>query len=129
MIGKLKRHGISIGLERTGDVIYLQLKAVGQLTHKDYEVLTPMLDNAVKAVEHPKIQALVDISELDGWELRAAWDDFKLGVKHGKEFSRIALVGNKPWEETATKVAGWFIAGEARYFEDESAAMEWLGKT
>ena len=36
MIEKLKRHCISIGLERTGDVIYLQLKAVGKLTHKDY---------------------------------------------------------------------------------------------
>jgi len=129
MIEKLKRHGISIGLERTGDVIYLQLKAVGKLTHKDYEVLMPMLDNAVKAVEHPQIQALVDVSELDGWELRAAWDDFKLGVKHGREFSRIALVGNKPWEKVATKVADWFIAGEAQYFEDDNEAVDWLNKT
>jgi len=127
-MGILKRHGISIGLERTGEVIYLQLKAVGKLTHKDYKVLTPMLDNAVKAVEHPEIQALVDISELDGWELRTAWDDFKLGLKHGREFSRIALVGNKPWEKVAAKVADWFITGEAKYFEEVDDALEWLGK-
>jgi len=125
-MGILKRHGISIGLERTDDVIFLSIKAVGKLTHKDYEVLMPMLDNAVKAVEHPKIQAFVDITELDGWELRAAWDDFKLGLKHGREFSRIALVGDQPWEKVASKVASWFISGETRYFEDGDEAMAWL---
>jgi len=127
-MGVLRRHGVSIGLERVDEIIYLRLKVVGKLTHKDYEVLTPMLDNALKAVEHPKIHALVDICELDGWELRAAWDDFKLGVKHGSEFSRIALVGNKPWEKVAAKVAGWFIGGEAQYFEDADEAIDWFGK-
>jgi len=125
-MGVLKRHGISIGLERTDDIIFLRIKAVGKLTHKDYEVLTPMLDNAVKAVEHPKIQAFVDVLDLDGWELRTAWDDFKLCLKHGREFSRVALVGDKPWERVATKVAGWFICGETEYFEDSDEAMAWL---
>ena len=122
----LKRHGISIGLERTGDIIFLRIKAIGKLTHKDYEVLSPMLDSAVQAVEHPQIKAFVDVIELDGWELRAAWDDFKLGMKHGREFSRIAIVGDQPWEKVAAKVAGWFISGETEYFEDPDEAMSWL---
>lgn len=126
MAEALKRHGISIGLERTGEVIFLRIKAVGKLTHKDYEVLSPMLDSAVQAVEHPQIKAFVDVIELDGWELRAAWDDFKLGLKHGREFSRIAIVGDQPWEKVAAKVAGWFISGETEYFEDPDEAMDWL---
>jgi hypothetical protein len=85
-----------------------------------------MLESAVQAVEHPQIKAFVDVTELDGWELRAAWDDFKLGLKHGKEFYRIALVGDEPWERVATKVAGWFIAGETEYFEDPDEALDWL---
>ena len=125
-MGVLKRHGISIGLERTDDDIFLRIKAVGKLTHKDYEVLSPMLDNAVQAVDHPKIRAFVDVLDLDGWELRAAWDDFRLGMKYGKEFHRVAIVGDKPWERVATKVAGWFISGETEYFEDEDSAMGWL---
>ena len=128
-MGVLKRHGISIGLERTDNDIFLRIKAVGKLTHKDYEVLSPMLDNAVQAVDHPKIRAFVDVLDLDGWELRAAWDDFTLGMKYGKEFHRVAIVGDKPWERVATKVAGWFISGETEYFEDEDSAMSWLGTT
>ncbi len=125
-MGVLKRHGISIGLERTDNDIFLRIRAVGKLTHKDYEVLSPMLDNAVQAVDHPKIRAFVDVLDLDGWELRAAWDDFQLGMKYGKEFYRVAIVGDKPWERVATKVAGWFISGETEYFEDEDSAMGWL---
>ena len=120
------RHGLSIGLERTGDEIFLKLKATGTLTHKDYEILTPMLDEAVKAVPGTSIKAIVDLTELQGWELRAAWDDFKLGLKHGSEFSKIAIVGDEPWEAYAAKVAGWFIGGESKYFEDYDDAMDWL---
>ena len=126
-MGKLKRHGVSIGLERIGDeTIYLNLRVVGKLTHNDYKVLAPMLDNAVKSIDHPKILALVDVLDMDGWELQAAWDDFKLGMKHGKEFSRVAIVGDKPWEQVAASVAGWFISGEAQYFEDIDGATDWL---
>ena len=85
-----------------------------------------MLDKAVNEVNEPKIKALIDGTELEGWELRAAWDDFKLGLKHGREFTKIAIVGNKPWEKTLSKVGGWFISGEVKYFEKYSVALRWL---
>jgi len=30
------------------------------------------------------------MTELQGWELRAAWDDFKIGLKHGGDFEKVA---------------------------------------
>ncbi len=123
---KSERHGISIGIERTGDEFFLTLRAVGKLTHTDYETITPMLDSALEGVASPKIRALIDGTELEGWELRAAWDDFKLGLKHGKEFEKIAIVGNKDWQELAAKVGNWFISGEVSSFEDEGEALAWL---
>ncbi|MFC6977722.1 STAS/SEC14 domain-containing protein [Microbulbifer taiwanensis] len=65
---------------------------------------------------------------MEGWEPRAAWDDLKLGVKHGRQFNRIAMLGNRRWQEMAARVGSWFIGGEARYFEDETEAMAWLGE-
>ncbi len=65
-------------------------------------------------------------SELEGWEVRAAWDDFKLDMKHGKEFEKIAILGNKRWQELATKISSWFISGESKYFEDAKEALNWL---
>lgn len=123
----IERHGLSIGLERSGSDFYLRLSACGKLTHDDYKQITPMLDSALEGVDHPKIKALFDTRELEGWESRAAWDDFKLGLKHGREFEKIAVVGHKRWQEMGTKLCGWFISGDAKFFEDIESAYAWLG--
>jgi hypothetical protein len=80
------RHGLSIGVERTGEVLFLSLKAQGKLTHEDYEIITPIIDSALAEVKEQQVKVLFDGTELEGWEARAAWDDFKIGLKHGNEF-------------------------------------------
>ena len=122
----ITRHGLSIGIERVADNIYLSLKAVGKLTHEDYETITPMIDSALDGVKEAKVKVLIDGTELEGWELRAAWDDFKLGLKHGGEFEKIAIYGNKNWQEITAKICSWFISGEVKYFENYDGALAWL---
>ena len=123
---KLQRHGVYIGIERTGSDFFLSLKARGKLTHDDYLTITPMIDSALAEVSTPKVRVFIDGTDLEGWEPRAAWDDLKLGLKHGNEFEKIAIYGNKKWQELAAKVANWFMTGETKYFEDESEAITWL---
>ena len=120
------RHGFSIGIERVGNEFFLSLKATGTLTHADYQKITPMIDAALESVSDPKVKVFIDGSELDGWELRAAWDDFKLGLKHGSEFDKIAIFGNKQWQEYAAKIGSWFVSGEVKFFSDDNAALAWL---
>ncbi|MGB1884992.1 MAG: STAS/SEC14 domain-containing protein [Gammaproteobacteria bacterium] len=124
----IQRHGLSIGIERTNSRFLMSLKAIGKLTYEDYEVITPMIDSALAGVEQPRVRAFVDGTEMEGWELRAAWDDFKLGLKHGSEFERVAIFGNKNWQELATKVGNWFVSGEVRYFDDRDEALAWLSE-
>jgi len=124
----IKRHGLSIGIERAGSDFFLSLKAVGKLTHEDYEIITPMIDSALNGVRTPKIKALIDGTEMEGWELKAAWDDFKLGLKHGRVFDKVAIFGNKNWPEITAKIGSWFIAGEIKYFENSDDALVWLNK-
>lgn len=124
---KAYRHGISIGLEKfDSDTFYLTLSVSGKLTHEDYQELTPMLEAALQTVKAPRVRAFIDASELEGWEPRAAWDDFRLGLKHGNAFEKIAIYGNRKWQALAARVGSWFISGEARYFEDRDEALEWL---
>jgi len=89
------RHGLSIGIERINSSFFLKLKATGKLTHEDYKIIDPLIDAALNGIKQPKIKALIDGTELEGWELQAAWDDFKLGLKHNNEFEKIAIYGNK----------------------------------
>lgn len=122
------RHGLSIGIERVDQNFFLSLKAVGKLTHQDYQVITPMIDAALKEVSSPKIKAIFDVTEMQGWELRAAWDDFQLGLKHGSEFEKVALYGNKHWQEIIANIGSWFISGEVKYFEEYQQAIAWLNE-
>ena len=122
------KHGFTIGIERVGSEVFLALKAVGKLTHNDYETITPMIDSALAEVKQPKVKVLIDGTELEGWELRAAWDDFKIGLKHGNEFEKIAIYGNKNWQEIAAKVGTWFVSGEVKYFENYDEALAWLSE-
>jgi hypothetical protein len=129
MIGgfmSLIRHGLSIGIERLNSHYYLYIKAVGKLTHKDYEIITPMIDSALAEVQDPNVIALIDGSDFEGWELRAAWDDFKLGLKHGNEFKKVAVVGNKQWLQVGSKIGSWLISGKIRQFEEMEPALDWL---
>ena len=123
---KISRHGLSVGIERVDDQFFLSLKAVGTLTHGDYQKITPMIDSALKEVKEPEVLALIDARELEGWELRAGWDDFKLGLKHGNKFDKVAMLGNQKWQDFASQIATWFISGDVKYFEDEQEAIAWL---
>ena len=124
----IERHGLSIGIERLNNEFLMTFKAIGKLTHGDYQIITPMIESALAGVEEPKIKVLFDGREMEGWELRAAWDDFKLGVKYRGEFTRVAIIGNQNWQKLATKVGGWFVSGEVKQFADLNAAYLWLQK-
>lgn len=123
---KVIRHGLSIGIERVENEFFLSLKAVGKLTHDDYEQMNPMIDAALDGVNAPRIKVFIDGSKFEGWELRAAWDDFKLGLKRGSEFEKVAIFGNKKWQEVASKIGSWVISGEVKYFDDADEALTWL---
>jgi hypothetical protein len=122
----IPRHGLSIGIERIDKEFFLSIKAIGKLTHEDYLTINPMIDSALNGVKNPKIKVLFDGTEMEGWELRAAWDDFKLGLKHGSEFEKVAIYGNRNWQEITAKIGAWFMSGEIKYFDNCDEAITWL---
>ena len=121
-----KRHGLSIGIERMNNNFFLTLRATGTLTHADYETINPMVDAALHGVKDPKVTVFMDASELEGWTIQAAWDDFRFGLKHGNDFDKIAIYGHEKWQENASKIGAWFISGDVKYFENAGEALSWL---
>jgi hypothetical protein len=119
-------HSISIGMSHIGSTFFLKIIVKGRLTHEDYEKMIPVIENAIIGVEEPKIKVLVDAREFDGYDLQAAWDDLKFGLKHNKDFTKLAFVGAKSWEEYGVKISNWFMSGELKYFEDIDSAIKWL---
>ncbi len=121
-------HSISIGISHIGEAFFLKISVKGTLTHEDYKKMIPMVENALVGVKDPRVKVLIDAREFKGWDMRAAWDDLKFGLKHNKEFTKLAFVGNKEWELYSIKISNWFMSGEMRYFEDIDSAAAWLNQ-
>ena len=70
----------------------------------------------------------MDISDLDGFTLKAVADDIAFWFKRDRQIERCAVVGSKKWEEMAVKFSAAFSHGEIRYFDasEADAAWEWL---
>ncbi|MFM2627902.1 STAS/SEC14 domain-containing protein [Vibrio chagasii] len=122
----IERHGISVGIERVSGETIIVFKAKGKLTHDDYQAMIPILKTTIKEIDSSALKMLVDISTLTDWELRAAWDDFKLGLELNSKIDKIAICGDKSWQELASKVGSWFVSGDIKSFEEHDPAIEWL---
>ena len=120
------RHGMSMKVQRINNDFLLSFVAVGKLTHEDYEMITPVINSALEGVKEPNLNVYADISQLDGWELRAAWDDFKIGLKYGFDFNKIAIYGDQSWLKYGVKISSWFTSGEIKQFNSKQEALEWI---
>ncbi len=122
----IEEHGVSVAMNRTDEALFIELKMKGKLTHEDYEVFVPILERALKESKGLKINMLVDMTEFKGWKLRAAWDDMVFGLKHARQFDKLAVVGKKRWEEISVDMMKPFVKGKIKFFKDRAKAIKWL---
>jgi SpoIIAA-like len=99
----------------------LGVKATGKLTHADYQQFIPRLEALIR--EHGKIRVLFELEDCQGWEVGAAWDDLKFGLKHRGDVERCAVVGDKKWQEWMTKLSRLFF--NVRYFDKAELEQAW----
>ena len=108
----------------SGDVIGFQVSGV--IKRKDYKVL----DSEVEALlnEYDKMNCLLYFKDFI-WEVVTAWGkDTGFGLKYGSRINKLAIVGEKKWQEKIAKWATPFYGDNARYFhtEDIDTAWDWL---
>jgi hypothetical protein len=111
--------------ESSGKVLAFKLS--GKLRDEDYKTFVPMVDAAV--AKEGKVRLLARFEDFHGWDLPALWDDIKFATTHCNKIERIALVGNKKWEEWMAKVCQPFTMATVRYFDasEADAARAWVG--
>ena len=117
---------MAVEIERVDNKIFLALTMRGTLTHDDYIEMTSMVEQQLKQINQPTINALVDITELERWTVHAAWDDLKFGLKHQHQFQKIAIIGNQNWQQMLSKVSDWLVKGDVHYFENKQQASNWI---
>jgi SpoIIAA-like len=63
-----------------------------------------------------------------GYELGALWDDGAFGIKHWRDFSRVAVVGDQGWLRTSVTLFKPFFPCAVRLFRlaELPAARAWI---
>ena len=104
----------------------LGYKAAGTITKEDYKTLTTDVEALVQ--QEGSIRLLLDLEEFKGEEIKAWGADLKFGHEYRKKISKMAIVGDKKWQEWLTAVVDPFYAREAKFFptDDRAMAWEWL---
>ena len=86
--------------------------------------------NKAVIAEHGSVRLLADLTEFEGWDWLAAWDDLAFGIKHWNHIRKIALIGDAAWEGLAARIADKVTPADVRKFPagDASAAMDWISR-
>jgi len=124
----IKEHGIGISVKRNKKRLFIEISMMGKLTHEDYKIFVPIIDKALKELKGMEVDLLVDMRQFTGWELLAGWDDLKFGVKYRNAFDKMAIVGNKKWEEISVNMMKHLMKGKAKFFKEREKALQWLLK-
>ena len=97
-----------------------------KLTEEDYETLIPAWERLLR--EQGSLRMLFVMEDFHGWEPGAAWDDFRFDVRHASKIERVAMVGEKKWQEWLTKIGRVFLPERVRYFDwaDLVEAERWV---
>ena len=110
--------------ESSGNV--LGIKAIGIVRRADYDVLTPLCESLIE--QEGTIRVLIDMQDFDLEEPTAWGADLHLGHEMHNKIEKMAIVGNRRWEQWMTSFCSPFYAREAKYFraEDMADAWNWL---
>ena len=110
----------------TGSPKIIGFKLSGKVHDEDYKTLVPAVETSLAAEGNGCL--FVQMEDFHGWDLQAAWDDIKFGAKHYSDFERIAMVGDRKWEEWMTKLCKPFTKATVKYFDvpEVDAAWAWL---
>lgn len=115
---------IKIEKEKTGNLI--KVVASDTLTQEDYDQMLPILEKTLE--EWKNLRLYFEMQNFTGWTVKAAYQDLKFDVKHATDFSKVAIVGEKKWQEAFSSLMKPFTPADIQYFnlEERDQALQWL---
>ena len=117
---------MAVELNEKNEGKILEVRVIGKLAHDDYQHFVPAFERLIR--KHRKIRVLFEMADFHGWDAAALWDDIKFDVKHFSDIERLAMVGNKKWEQGMSVFCRPFTTAKIRYFDTAAIAeaRAWL---
>lgn len=119
---------MSVQLSEKSNGKILEVQASGKLTADDYKEFVPEFQRLVQ--HHGKISLVFEMRNFHGWEAAALWKDIQFDFKHFADIDRLAMVGDKTWENWMADFCRPFTTAKIRYFDlaEVEAARRWVAE-
>jgi hypothetical protein len=105
----------------------LGFEASGRVSHEDYT--THLIPEAEALMRRGPLKMIYVLGkDFAGYDLGAMWDDTAFGIRHRRDFSRIAVVGDQQWLRAAVSLFRPFFPCDVRLFalSDLEPAKAWI---
>jgi translation initiation factor IF-3 len=114
-----------IDLEKIDDKTIVTITFKDKVDKEDYDLLLPQLEGIIE--KGKRVRILVVLDDFKGWSMGAAWEDTKFGLAHFNDIEKIAIAGEKKWEQLMTVFLKPFTGATVKYFsrEDLEEARIW----
>lgn len=113
-----------IEVNEHGDHGVLALKISGTLTEEELDDLVPSLKEYIAESEDPHL--LMTMENFEGWaDAAALWKDLQLDAEYMGYFDRIAVVGEKKWQEWGTRLLDPITKEELQFFPIGQTEQAW----
>lgn len=101
---------------------HIAVRVSGKLTREDYQQFVPKLELLLVANE--KISLLIELDDFQGITLDAIKEELKL-MRYDDDIIKVAVVGDKQWQQWMTLLAQPFVSSQIKYFSQQHLAQAW----
>ncbi|MBC5775580.1 STAS/SEC14 domain-containing protein [Pontibacter sp. KCTC 32443] len=104
----------------------LAVRVSGQLTNEDFDLYRELIRERMK--QYGSARLYYEMSDLNWVKPGAALENLLFDLVHGREYGRVAMVGERWWQELAANLISPVKKRGVRYFtiSQRADAMRWV---
>lgn len=104
----------------------VEIGVSGKLTKDDYTNFVPRIEALIQ--RHGKIDVILNMHDFHGWNPSALWEDLKFDARHFAHIGRLAIIGEKKWQEWMATICKPFTTADVKFFNqsETTEAHRWI---
>ncbi len=104
----------------------ISAKISGKISKDEVEKIHLRIHDILK--ENDKVDFYFELEDFKGYTLKGFWEDIKVDSAHISDYGKMAVVGEKKWQEWTAEATDFFTSTEVKYFDlkDKELAKTWI---
>lgn len=109
---------------REENIIFSEI--TGKLKKGEIKEMHPFIHEII--AKNKKVRWYFEMIDFKGWDMEGFYEDLKMDASHADDYEKIAMVGDKKWEDMLAKGMKPFTSAEVKFFDlnQKDMAWEWI---